>query len=525
MEICEANLGYRPKAGIPPPPVFARSRTTSKDCRIVVQTKSDIKSSNPEKLWRKGVIKSHLLKMSQFRAHISFLQIRRWQRLFILLLTLGVLFAARPVNGSDFFVSPDGNDNNDGTINSPFKTIEKAMGQAQPGDTIFLRGGLYVYSQTIRITKSGVSENPITLCSYQEEVPILDFQNVGVDDSGIRLDGSYWHLRGFTIQYAGHNGLRATGSDNIMEQLVTRSNGDTGLHLTNPASCNLVLNCDSYFNYDPEEHGQDADGFGAKFDIGEGNLFKGCRAWNNSDDGFDFWEAGNGVTVEDCWSFYNGDNIWEDPLFAGNANGFKLGHGSGGHVLIRCLAYDHRHHGIDVNGNLTGVQVYNCTCAASEGKNFYFDEHSDTHRLRNNLSHLGSVLIYEEINHDYNSWNGFTVSDSDFVTLDPNGLDGPRKPDGGLPKMGFLRLSPTSSLIDAGIDVGLVFEGDAPDLGAFEYLVGDCQGDGDVDLGDLGFLVSNWLDVDCGDCNGADLDGNGEVNLDDFGKLAGNWLK
>jgi len=91
--------------------------------------------------------------------------------------------------------------------------------------------------------------------------------------------------------------------------------------------------------------------------------------------------------------------------------------------------------------------------------------------------------------------------------------------------MGFLRLSPTSSLIDAGIDVGLVFEGDAPDLGAFEYLVGDCQGDGDVDLGDLGFLVSNWLDVDCGDCNGADLDGNGEVNLDDFGKLAGNWLK
>ena len=48
--------------------------------------------------------------MSQFRAQISFLQIRRWQRFFILLLTLGVLFAARPVNGSDFFVAPDGSE-------------------------------------------------------------------------------------------------------------------------------------------------------------------------------------------------------------------------------------------------------------------------------------------------------------------------------------------------------------------------------------------------------------------------------
>jgi hypothetical protein len=134
-------------------------------------------------------------------------------------------------------------------------------------------------------------------------------------------------------------------------------------------------------------------------------------------------------------------------------------------------------------------------------------------------------LIYDEINDDYNSWNGFTVSDSDFVMLDPNGLDGTREPDGGLPKLGFLRLCTASPLIDAGIDVGLAFEGDAPDLGAFEYIAGDCQSDGDVDLGDLGCLVSNWLDVDCGDCNGADIDGSGSVNLDDFGKLAENWLK
>ena len=161
----------------------------------------------------------------------------------------------------------------------------------------------------------------------------------------------------------------------------------------------------------------------------------------------------------------------------------------------------------------------------NQGRNFYFDEHSSSHILRNNLSYLGSVTIYSEIDDEYNSWNGFSVSAADFASLDPAGIDGPREPDGGLPKLSFLRLSTGSSLIDAGIDVGLPFEGDAPDLGAFEHLEGDCQGDGDVDLEDLECLASNWLDINCGDCNGADLDGNEKVDLYDFGKLAENWLK
>ena len=102
-----------------------------------------------------------------------------------------------------------------------------------------------------------------------------------------------------------------------------------------PASYNQVINCDSSFNYDPEENGQDADGFAAKGPtdslpgegLGPGNVFRGCRSWNNSDDGFDFWWAGNGVMVEDCWAWRNGKNVWNDPNFTGNANGFKLGQG------------------------------------------------------------------------------------------------------------------------------------------------------------------------------------------------------
>ena len=44
----------------------------------------------------------------------------------------------------------------------------------------------------------------------------------------------------------------------------------------------------------------------------------------------------------------------------------------------------------------------------------------------------------------------------------------PRQPDGSLPA-GFARLVSGSDLIDKGLDVGLPFNGSAPDLGAYEF--------------------------------------------------------
>jgi len=45
----------------------------------------------------------------------------------------------------------------------------------------------------------------------------------------------------------------------------------------------------------------------------------------------------------------------------------------------------------------------------------------------------------------------------------------PRKADGSLPDVNFFHLNSSSKLIDKGVNVGLPFNGTAPDLGAFEY--------------------------------------------------------
>lgn len=44
-----------------------------------------------------------------------------------------------------------------------------------------------------------------------------------------------------------------------------------------------MLNCTSYGNADRGY--EDADGFAAKITVGDGNVFDGCIAYNNADDG------------------------------------------------------------------------------------------------------------------------------------------------------------------------------------------------------------------------------------------------
>ena len=224
----------------------------------------------------------------------------------------------------------------------------------------------------------------------------------------MQLNGSYWNIKGLTIQNAKDNGINIQGSYNVINQVRLTGNQDSGLQISGSSSQhpsnNLILNTDSFANYDPQANGENADGFAAKFrDIGQGNVFSGVRAWGNSDDGFDFWEARYGVTVVNSWSFKNGFNNFGDTNFQGDGNGVKLGHDSGTHLVQNVLAWGNRLNGIDVNGNATaielpddpithGVTVENVTAwnngAGGNGYNFLFDE-SFPHVVRNNLDYQG----------------------------------------------------------------------------------------------------------------------------------------
>ena len=73
-----------------------------------------------------------------------------------------------PANG--VYVSPTGNDNTaTGSINAPYKSINRALAAAQPGATIILRGGTYKEGSNVRVQKSN-----ITIKSAKGEWAVID---------------------------------------------------------------------------------------------------------------------------------------------------------------------------------------------------------------------------------------------------------------------------------------------------------------------------------------------------------------
>jgi hypothetical protein len=390
---------------------------------------------------------------------------------------------------AQIYVSPLGSDSTGtGSIELPFKTIPKAITVTVAGDTIYLRGGTHSYSAKISLSNNGALDSMYSLFAYPDEKPIIDFAAIGgTSIDGFSLNGSYWHLKGIEIQKAPHNGIKiSSGHHNIVENCSFHDCGNTGFQLgsnsTSPPypSDNLILNCDAYYNFDSPVGGN-ADGFGIKWRVGSGNVFKGCRAYNNSDDGFDLWMCLGSITMDSCWAFRNGVDIWHTGSVNGNGNGFKLGGNNVAtpNTVRNCLAFDNFSKGsggkgFDENNNLAGQTLYNCTSYRNTFPNFSFPNPtliSGNHIIKNCISFEGLMpdTIVNAVQ-DHNSWNGLTVSNSDFITLDTSQAVALRNSDGTLPTITFLHLAGGSPLIDAGTDIGLPFNGLAPDLGAFEAL-------------------------------------------------------
>lgn len=79
---------------------------------------------------------------------------------------------------SEYFVSPSGNDGNPGTIDAPFKTIDKARLTARSvggNVTINLRGGVYELAAPVNLTSadSGKSGGTVTYKSHSNEVAVV----------------------------------------------------------------------------------------------------------------------------------------------------------------------------------------------------------------------------------------------------------------------------------------------------------------------------------------------------------------
>jgi hypothetical protein len=271
----------------------------------------------------------------------------------------GPVAAAREV-----WVAPDGKDTNPGTVDLPLFTVCDTASKTgacyklcpgsyscpATGGTIWMKDGTYKITTKIDIgaTRPGTAGGMMNLFAVSGAKPIIDASGLATAEVtktgiGIHLKGSYWHLKGIEIMNAPHNCIKVEGGYNIVEAMVVHHCGNTGITIgqydgtdmsAGPGTSNTVLNCDSYGNVGIDGRGEDADGFGAKEQAGKGNVFKGCRSWNNADDGFDFYGWADPISVQDCWAFENAKMMAP----GGDGNGFKLGNGPGGHSVSNAIS-------------------------------------------------------------------------------------------------------------------------------------------------------------------------------------------
>ena len=270
-------------------------------------------------------------------------------------------------------VAPNGFASGTGSKENPLD-IYTAVKYVKAGQFIVLAEGTYKLNRTVTVPRgiNGTADQMIYLIADPNgERPVFDFSKAS---AGMVFAGDYWYIRGFDVTNTAdmQKGVQLSGDYCVLDQVNTYYNGNTGIQISRYLSSdkfedwpsnNLVLNCTSYANADRGY--EDADGFAAKLTIGEGNVFDGCIAYNNADDGWDLFakpETGpiGQVIIRNCVTYGNG--FLPDGTNAGNGNGFKLGGSSiqGNHILMNSVTYDNKAKGIDSNSG-PNIIVYNST--------------------------------------------------------------------------------------------------------------------------------------------------------------------
>lgn len=421
------------------------------------------------------------------------------------IITLISVFIIMNMLGEEYYLSPGGNDASDGkTLENAWKSPNKAFQIMKAGDILWVKGGTYIIPAsdgTMKAKNAGTQSNPVRVYAVRGEKPVFDcsaFRNYGSESStyrGMDLRQDWWHVRGIKIYKAGHNGIIVAGKNIIVEGCIIEECGHDGISIGSGSENALILNCDSYRNAEIKGKGENGDGFAAK--EGKGTVFRGCRAWENADDGWDVYGGSEPVLIDSCWAFANGTNYWPELItsYQGDGNGFKLGGGGGvtgnaPNVVLHSFAFDNVSKGFDQNHNAWGVTCINCTGYNNNGMgNFAFQEAptQGKHIMINNLSYAGTGQnIAAGSTQTTNSWTlGIDFTNDMFESLNTADARFDRDDDYRLTDTrieNLFKLKSNNPAIDKGTVqtyirlkpyYAIPYTGLLPDLGAREYVSGE----------------------------------------------------
>ncbi|HEY5407350.1 MAG TPA: right-handed parallel beta-helix repeat-containing protein, partial [Ginsengibacter sp.] len=283
-----------------------------------------------------------------------------------------------------YYFSNSGNDENEGSIEHPFKTIEHFNSiHISPGDEVFFKGGeIFTGNLVLDSTKSGTKDKPVVLSSYGNGNPIIDATN------GTALtiyNSSYINITDITCKGSGRKdgntkpGILISNCINIsVVKLDISGFQKSGLQLY---SCkNLTV--DNVNAHDNGAAGIGVEGiYNSK--LSSNNIrITHCIAENNPGDPTNLTNhSGNGIIVGHC------TNVMIDYCMATN-NGWdmpRIGNGPVGIwcyeadsvVIQHCLSYKNKTSkggedggGYDHDGGVTNSIIQYCLSYENDGSAF-----------------------------------------------------------------------------------------------------------------------------------------------------------
>jgi hypothetical protein len=326
---------------------------------------------------------------------------------------LSVQGFAQPGAIRSYYVNASGNDNNAGTKNKPFQSIDKINSlHLTAGDTVYFKSG-QVFNGSLLITLgvSGTQKKPVVFTSYGRGHAVINAK----DSVGVKVyNGAFIRLQHLTVVGSGRkagntqNGLFFINSKEIkVEDLDISGFQKSGLMIY--SSQNIVAN--HVFVHNNGSAGITVEGPYGKTDARDIKILN-CRAENNAGDPTNLTNhSGNGIVVGNC------KNVMIDNCTATN-NGWdmpRIGNGPVGiwayeadSVTIQhCLSYNNKTSkggadggGFDLDGGVTNSVVQYCMSYGNQGSGYCI------------FQYWGATPWYHNVFRYNISENDGTVSDS-----------------------------------------------------------------------------------------------------------------
>lgn len=321
-------------------------------------------------------------------------------------------------NGSTYYVSPDGNDTNNGSTSSPFKTISKAVEKMNAGDTLLLRGGTYY--ERLDLTKSGNASSYYTIKAYPGETPILDGSQAKDSlsgDSALVFQGnSYWKIDGLSIQNYHSAGIYLkNGANNInMNNLKIYSIDpltDTNYGCSAIFSEGNVQNC-SVTN-------SDIHNVGLKYD----------RNWHHGiyiTGGAQYWKIDNNKIHDNGGSaihLYNGSSfsgknitITNNTLYNNHKTGLTMWTNANNNTIKNNIFYNNTSYDLEIDPtSIQNTFTYNTFGSHNSDYNIFFRDPGPGSSDKNTLDYnkyyklnLSKVVYAHSLALDYNKWRSYS---------------------------------------------------------------------------------------------------------------------